>query len=252
MAHMAEASSSVRLNGVDYSPHELPVVFFGLKAPLAYVHNAKGACTSALNFLFHANHGYMYVDPPAIHVSNFAFVRLGPDFPPDRVKAFNDRAPETFSFVRDPLQRFVSAFISKIFSQGDQNYREMRDLVTSVHGIDLSAQANPARSCLAFAKLIAAQADVKQIDRHFRPQFLNLGCDGRFRVGKILRLEERDAMLAFIANWIGRDKAQWFLEQKFGAAPAFSKRDFISDELVDVVRSTYARDYELFYGPESH
>jgi len=244
---MTEAPSAVRLNGVDYVSHEIPVVFFGLKQPLAYVHNAKGACTSALNFLFYSNHAYMYFDPPAIHASNFAFVRLGPEFPPDRVKAFNDRAPATFSFVRDPLQRFVSAFISKMFSQDDQNYRELRDLVTSVHGVDLSAQANRGRSCLAFAKLIAAQADVKQVDRHFRPQYLNLGYDGRFQVDRVLRLEDREAVLAFVSNWIGRDKAQWFLAQKFGAAPEFSKNDFISDELIDVVRSTYARDYELFY-----
>lgn len=245
---MAEAPPDVRLKGVDYASHEMPVVFFGLKAPLAYVHNAKGACTSALNFLFYSNHGYMYFDPPGIHASNFAFVRLGPEFPPDRVKAFNDRAPETFSFVRHPLQRFVSAFISKMVSQDDQNYRELRDLVTSVHGVDLSARANPAKSCLAFAKLIAAQADVKQVDRHFRPQYLNLGYDGRFRVDRVLRLEDRDAVLAFVSNWIGREEAEWFLAQKFGAAPEFSKSNFISDELIDVVRSTYARDYELFYG----
>lgn len=244
---MAEASPDVRLNGVDYAPHEIPVVFFGLKRRLAYVHNAKAACTSALNFLFYANHGYLYVDPPAIHASNFAFVRLGPDFSPDRVRAFNDLAPETFSFVRDPLQRFVSAFISKIFSQGDQNYRELRDLVTSVHGVDLSAQANPARSCLAFANLIAAQEDVKQIDRHFRPQYLNLGCDGLFRVDTVLRLEQQDAVLAFVSNWIGPEKAPWLLAQKFGAAPEFSKSEFITDELTNVIRKVYARDYELFY-----
>lgn len=245
---MAEASPDVRLNGVDYAPHEIPVVFFGLKAPLAYVHNAKAACTSALNFLFYASHGYLYVDPVAIHASNFAFVRLGPDFPPERVEAFNDRKPETFSFVRDPLQRFISAFISKIFSHGDQNYRELRDLVTSVHGVDLSAQADPARSCLAFAKLIAAQTDVKQVDRHFRPQYLNLGYDGPFRVDTLLHLEDQEAVPAFVSRWIGREKAQWFLAQKFGAVPEFSKDAFISDELIDVVRNTYARDYELFYG----
>ncbi|HVZ54432.1 MAG TPA: sulfotransferase family 2 domain-containing protein [Pseudolabrys sp.] len=245
---MALDCADIRLNGVDYAAHELPVIVFGLKQRLAYVHNAKAACTSALNFLFQTNHGYMYLDPPAIHASKFAFIQLGPDSGPEPVKAFNDLAPETFSFVRDPLQRLISAFISKILTRHDPNYRELRDRVTSLHGIDLSAQADPARSCLAFAKLVAVQEDPKQIDRHFRPQYLNLGFDGRFRVNTILRLEERDAVRDFTAKWIGADKAQWLLAQKFGATPDYAKDDLVSDELVDLVRKVYARDYELFYG----
>ena len=84
--------------------------------------------------------------------------------------------------MRDPLQRFISAFVSKLVSRADENYHQFRDLVTSLHGVDLSPDANLAHSCLVFARLIGAQRDVKQIDRHFRPQYLNLGLDGPFRV----------------------------------------------------------------------
>ena len=248
---MAAADNQIQLNGVGYEPHELPVIFFGQQKRLAYVHNAKAACTLALNFLFFSNHGYMYFDHPQIHVSKFALTRLGPEFGPNTVKAFNDLAPETFSIVREPLQRFISGFISKIFSEHDHKYLELRDLVTSVHGIDLSAEADPALSCLAFAKLIDAQQDTKQIDRHFRPQYLNLGIDGSFRVNTVLHLEDHDAVRAFFSKWVGPENAQWFLSQKIGATPGYLKDKFVSDELISLVHKIYARDYELFFSKPS-
>jgi len=248
MLDVAPADTHIQLNSGSYEPRELPVIFFGREKPLAYVHNAKAACTLALNFLFFADHGYAYFDPAQIHGSRFALNRLGPEFAADRVRAFNDLAPETFSFVRDPLDRFVSGFISKIFSRDDAQYIELRDLLTSVHGVDLSADADPARSCLAFATVIAAQRDAKAIDRHFRPQYLNLGLDGGFRVDTILRLEDGGAVPAFFANWIGLDRAQCLAAQKLGATPGYPKDRFMSAELTELVRAIYARDYELFYG----
>jgi hypothetical protein len=247
VCNMAPVGTSIEVNRVSYEPHELPVIFFGRPKRLAYVHNAKAACTLALNFLFFSNHDYAYFDPDQIHSSKFAFIRLGPEFGPDQVEAFNDLAPETFSIVRDPLQRFLSGFISKVFSKDDPKYIELRDLVTSVHGVDLSPDADPAVSCLAFAKLIGAQTDTKTIDRHFRPQYLNLGCNGRFRVNTILRLEDHGAILEYFSKWLCPKKAQQLLSRKLGATPGYSKDKFISDALIDVVRKIYARDYELFY-----
>jgi len=245
---MAPSGPHIELNRVKYELHEIPVIFFGRQKRLAYVHNAKAACTLALNFLFLSNHNYAYFEAAQIHLSRFAFIRLGPEFGPDQVKAFNDLAPETFSIVRDPLQRFLSGFISKIFSQHDPKYIELRDLLTSVHGVDLSADADPALSCLAFAKVVEAQKDTKQIERHFRPQYLNLGFDGHFRANTILRLEDQEALLAFFSKWISPEKAQWLLSQQLGATPGYSRNKFISDELIDLVRKIYARDYEMFYG----
>jgi len=241
------SAAAIELNHVSYQPHELPIVFFGRRKPVAYVHNAKAACTLALNFLFFANHDYAYFEPDEIHSSKFAFVRLGPEYSPDQVKAFNGLAPETFSIVRDPLQRFLSGFVSKIFSKYDANYAELRDLLTSVHGIDLSPDANPAKSCLAFARVLGAQIDVNAIDRHFRPQHLNLASDGRFQVKTVLRLEDRGAVLDYFSKWLCADNAQRLLAAKIGATRGFARDNFISNELVDIVRMVYARDYELFY-----
>jgi hypothetical protein len=242
---MDTAYAPIELKGRQYQPQDLPVIYFGRLQPLAYVINAKAACTLALNFLFFCNHGYPYFDPNRVHDSNFGFVRLGPDFAADRVNAFNQLKPETFSIVRDPLQRFLSAFISKLVFTGDENYHQFRDLVTSLHGVDLSADADLAQSCLAFARLIAAQQDVGQVDRHFRPQYVNLGLDGPFRIDTILHLEDRDGLRAYFSKWAGAEKADRFLTQKFNEMPGYVKDDLLSDELVDVVRKVYARDYEL-------
>jgi hypothetical protein len=238
----------IQLQGSRYEPHEIPVIFFGRKKPLAYVHNAKAGCTLALNFLFLADHGYAYLEPDEIHVSKYAFIRLGPEFNPDIVKAFNALAPQTFSIVRDPLHRFISGFISKIFTKHDPNYREFRDLITSVHGIDLSAEADPALSCLAFAKMIDSLKDKAQLERHFRPQFLNLASDGNFRIDSILRLEDQGALLAFFMNWTDPERARRLVSQKIGTTPGYPKEKFVSDELTSLVHKIYARDYELFYG----
>jgi len=244
---MTLTDTRIALNGVDYEPHEIPVVYFGRKKRLAYVHNPKAACTSALNFLFFANHGYAYLKPGLIHFSKFAFVRLGPQFDPAVINAFNELAPETFSIVREPLQRFISGFITKIVSHEDANYSDLRDLVTSIHDVDLSADADPAQTCLAFARLIDSQHDRKQIDRHFRPQYLNLGLDGTFRPDTILHLEDIESVSAYLSRWMDPAKAQALLARKHGAEPGYAKDKFMSDELVKLVRKIYARDYELFY-----
>jgi len=244
---MMLAQTKIQLKGVGYEPHEIPFIYCGHRKPLAYVLNAKAACTMMLNVLFFANHGYAYLDPHKIHDSNFAFIRVGPNFAANSINAYNSLAPETFSIVRDPLQRFVSGFISKLFDKGDPNYAQLRDLVTSVHDVDLSADAKPAQSCLAFAKVIAAQQNINETDRHFRPQYLNLRVDDRFQIDTILRLEDHDAVLQFFSKWVGPQKARWFLTQRFGSVAGYERDAFISDDLVDLVRKIYARDYELFY-----
>ncbi len=241
----------LRSDGKNFEANDLPTLYLGHAKPLAYALNPKAACTLALNFVFYLNHGYRYFDPIQIHYSRQALLLLkGDPLDPRAVKAFCGLSPESFTFVRDPLQRFVSGFLSKLLSDDDPVYRPYRDAVTSLHGIDLSPEADPARSGLAFAKWLAAQPDQKRIDPHFRPQHLNLLIGGRFAIDTILRLEDRDAVLAFFSKWIGPEKAQWFLSLQFNVHAKFAKDDVVTDELKAVVRTIYARDYELFYGQE--
>ena len=238
----------LRADGKHYEAQELPTLLFGQKKPLSYVLNPKAACTLALNFVFFLNYGYRYFDPIQIHYSRLALLQLNNStLDPRAVNTFCQLSPESFSIVRDPLQRFVSGFLSKVLSDEDPYYRAYRDMLTSVHGIDLSPEADSARSCLAFANWIASHADQQDIDRHFRPQFLNLRIGSRFVVDTILRLEDRGAILAFFSRWIGAEKAKWFLSLQFNAHTKYAKDDVITDELKMLVQKIYAKDYELFY-----
>ena len=235
------------IDGKAYELQELPTVLFGPHRPLCYVLNPKAACTLALHFLFYVNHNYRYFDIAQIHFSRTALFRLqGAELDARVLDAFYRLSPASFSIVRDPLRRFVSAFYEKILIGGDPSYNQFRDLLTSVHNIDLSPEANCAQSCLSFAKWLASQKDQKSIDAHFRPQHINLRVGSRFTVDTILRLEDRDALSVFFSKWIGSEKAKWFLTLKFNVQ-TYTIDDFITDELKDVVRAVYAADYEYFY-----
>jgi len=241
-------SPVLHTGGMHYEPHELPTLMFGRRHALAYVLNPKAACTLALNFVFYLNNGYRYFDPIQIHYSRRALFRLhAPELDARAVNAYRQLLPQSFSIVRDPLKRFVSGFFSKIFSDDDPHALTARDFLTSECGIDLSPEADVAQSCLNFAKWAAAQPDPNQLDRHFKPQWLNLRRDGRFVVDTILRLEDRAAISAFFARWIGAEKAEWFLTFRFNEHIKNQKTDVVSDELKAIVRKIYAKDYELFY-----
>ena len=239
------------IDGKIHESQELPIILFGPNKPLAYVLNPKAACTLALHFVFFVNHDYRYFDEGLIHTSPTAFLRLkGPELDARVLNAFYRLAPETFSIVRDPLQRFISGFLSKVLSNDDHAYVPFRDMLTSLHGIDLSPEADAARSCLAFAKWIVSHDNQKLLDPHFRPQHFNLAVGSRFRVSTILRLEDRAAVLSYFSRWIGAEKAKWFLSFRFNEHKkykGYKGSAIVTDELKVLARRIYAKDYELFY-----
>lgn len=235
------------INGKVYETQDLPALFFGHRKPLAYVGNPKVASTLALNFLFYLDHNYRYFDPVNIYHSPLAVPRLEtPDLDPRVVRLYFSLNRETFTFVRDPLRRFVSGFLNKVFTDVDPRYLHYRDMLTCVHGIDIGPEADPRQSCLAFAKWIAAQPS-KSVDPHFRLQHLNLAIGSRFTVDTILRVEDKPSMLAYFAKWIGAEKAEWFLSLRFNESVKYAHDDVTSSDLEALVRKIYARDYELFY-----
>jgi sulfotransferase famil protein len=236
----------LRKNG-ELGESQLPIIIFGSKEPLSYILNPKAACTLALHFLFFANHNYRYFDVARIHFSTLALHRLvSPELDPGALKTFFGLSPESFSIVRDPLRRFISSFHEKVLMGGDPGYANFRDLLTSVHGIDLSPEANPAQSCLVFARWLASVKDLRSFDAHFRPQYLNLSIGGGFDIGTILQLEDKTSLFAFFAKWIGDEKAKWFLSLRFNVQ-TYGVDDFVTKELKDLVREIYAEDYKLFY-----
>jgi hypothetical protein len=236
------------IEGKTYEVEPLPAIHFGHAKPLAYVLNPKVASTHAVNFIFYVNHGYRYFNPHIIYRSAYArAILFGSKLNPATLDLYLRLAPETFSIVRDPLRRLISGFLSKLFSEDDVGMEPIRDLLTSLHGIDLSPEADPAKSCLAFAEWIAAQENPQKLDSHFRPQHFNLAIGSRFTVDTILRIEDRDAIVAYYAKWIGEEKAKWFMSLRFNEQSKVKAEDCMSDALAALVRKIYARDYELFY-----
>lgn len=236
------------VDGKLYEFQPLPTIFFGREKPLAYVLNPKVASTVCHNFIFYVNHGYRFFDPYRVWGSPYATLGLsGTELLPDVLSLYLKLVPETFSIVRDPLPRFISAFLSKVFTDEDSAYLSFRDILTSLHGIDLSPEADPAQSCLAFAKWVASQEEPQNLDFHFRPQHLNLALGSRFTVDTILHIEDQDALHAYYAKWIGEEKAKWFLSLRFNKHTKYSASDCFSDELKSLVQTIFAKDYELFY-----
>lgn len=236
------------VDGKVYDFQALPLIFFGQKKPLAYVVNPKAASTASHNFIFYANHGYRYFDAARLWNSRVATLRIGgTELVPDVLDLFLELKPECYSIVRDPLPRFISAFLSKVFTADDPGYYAFREALTSAYDLDLSPEADPARSCLAFAQWVASQERLQDLDAHFRPQHFNLAMGSRFKVDTILRLEDQKALCAYMARWVGAEKAAWFLSLRFNEQKSYKAADCMSDELVELVRNIYARDYELFY-----
>jgi hypothetical protein len=237
----------LHIDGKTYEGQELPRILFGARQPLAYVLNPKAACTLALHFLFYANHNYRFFDLGRIHFSRTALFRLqSPELDSKILQRYYALSPERFTFVRDPLRRFVSGFNDKILVGHDHEYLEIRDVLTSLHNIDLSPEANPAKSCLAFAQWMASDNRLLLNDPHFRTQCHNIKADSRFFIDTVLRLEDRANVLAFFSKWIGPEKTQWFMSLNFNAYK-YQFDDFVSDELRRIVRSLYADDYSQFY-----
>lgn len=236
------------VDGKRYEFQPLPLIFFGRQKPLAYVVNPKAASTTSHNFIFYVNHGYRYFDVSRLWDSPFATLRIGGmDLQPDILDAFLDLKPECYSIVRDPLQRFISGFLSKVFTTVDPTYHALRDGLSSLCGIDLSPEADPARSCLAFAQWAATQERPQDLDSHFRPQHFNLAIGSRFKIDTILRLEDHDILQAYFAKWIGAEKARWVLSLRFNEQTRYRASDCMSGELECLVRKIFAKDYELFY-----
>jgi hypothetical protein len=236
------------VEGRSYEFQPLPLVFFGRQKPLAYIVNPKAASTASHNFIFYANHGYRYFDAGRLWDSRVATLRIGgTEFLPEVLDLFLKLKPECFSIVRDPLRRFISAFLSKVFTPDDPSYHAFREALTSLCDLDLSPEADPARSCLAFAKWVAAHENIGDLDAHFRPQHFNLAVGSRFKLDTILRLEDQDMLHGFFSKWIGEEKARWFLSLRFNEQARYKPSDCMSDELGSLVCQIYAKDYELFY-----
>lgn len=221
---------------------EVGELFFGDRSPLVYVNNPKCACTTAKNLIFFVNKGYEYNTPGEIHFSQIATWRLGGEIQQKgALKALLSRERVPFSFVRNPIQRFVSAVASKVLSDKDPVYKGLRERLTSWYDVPLACPLNPSDVALRIADLLTNRSLDLHGDEHFRPQVQNVG-----RISHILRLEQRSEAQEFLKSYCTEDVLQWFQTRRFNESDRELKVQMFSKDLEEKLKQFYSEDYVAF------
>lgn len=106
----------------------------------------------------------------------------------------------TFALIRDPKERLISAWKSKL-ACGDEFHTDVMTRPWMTAELRLLAGLSGVQSCLTFEEFLQALASIHKrnkhylLDRHFLPQ--NLGCFFRTepeKWGKVVSIEEPDAL----------------------------------------------------------
>jgi Sulfotransferase family len=138
----------------------------------------------------------------------------------------------TFSFVRDPLDRFVSAY--RFLSQGGTNPNDAAFARRHLMG----------RSMLEVARALAGETDLRR-KVHFQTQasFLTLPSEPeRIAVEFVGRFETIADDYATIARRLGLDP---HLPVRNATKTSAGPVDPVNDEVQEIVRELYAIDYAL-------
>ena len=195
--------------------------------------NPKVATSTLLDWLDWMNTGLL--GPPTGNIRKLTSLPRPPDVGWDRVMRMVDGDAFRFSFVRDPLTRFESAFRSKITRQTPS-----RRATLEVLGRPSHPDAE-----VTFEEFVGAveQQDPLHMDLHWRPQYLNL-MHPIFTFDFLGRLETFDRDIEIIRQRLelptapvrARNVSTSARPSEFGARPDLAER----------VRALYARDIELY------
>ncbi|MEL7255122.1 MAG: sulfotransferase family 2 domain-containing protein [Pseudomonadota bacterium] len=162
-----------------------------------YMKNHKAACTNVLTLLItQMHHALSAVDAPEISMDGVH--NLPPDYLRAGAKALDLATVEEaltgdwyrFTIIREPLSRTVSAWSDKL--QGDTRHR--RDLNAAL-GRDPQTEI----TLPAFLDVIAQEEAALMVDRHWRPQRLEISFD-QIDYNYIGRLEDMDAARSHIID----------------------------------------------------
>jgi hypothetical protein len=201
-----------------------------------YVRNAKAATSTTLLWLHRvqtSDHGFV----PDRNIHKEHKLPRVEDVGWDEVLKMLNGAAFRFAFVRDPIRRLESAYLSKIM-------RLRRNPGRAALQEILGLSVDPAED-LTFEQFIAAieMQDPLLMNAHWRPQHLNLG-HGLIEYDLVGRLETFATDMARIRETTGM--ADIPLPQrnasKRGATAVMDGRP----DLVRKIREIYARDFELY------
>ena len=200
---------------------------------LVYVRNPKAASSTLLEWLDWMHTGLEREATRNVRQDN-ALPKVG-DLGWERVMRMVDGEAFRFSFVRDPVTRFESAYRTKILQQ-----RPQRRQVLEILG-----RAGDAEAEVAFEDFLWAveQQEPMHMDLHWRPQHLNL-MHPLFTFDMLGRVERFDQDVEEITrrlNLPGPPRRSRNVKRK-GRPSAYEGRP----DLVERVRALYARDLELY------
>jgi len=201
---------------------------------IVYVKNPKAACSTVLLWMDRMHTGDHDFSPRNVHADNrLPKVR---EIGRRRIAQMLSGEGYSFTFVRDPLRRFQSAYVNKIVD----STRWRRQIQAA-----LGEEPDEERpvSLDDFVTGIERQDPISEMNPHWRPQHVNV-MTSLIQYDHIGRIETFDADLEIIRKAAGlplvpvevRNVAKAPIDSIFADRPDLEER----------VRAIYADDFEIF------
>jgi hypothetical protein len=218
-----------------YNPRLGNVVFPLPEFGVVYVKNAKAACSTVTLWLDRIHTGDLDFNPTNVHKEH----RLPrpKDIGWRRLQRMLEGEALRFTVVRDPLTRAESAWHNKIRVRRGPGRVQLQTV--------LGLPADPERA-LTFEEFVAAleaHPDPRTMDRHWRPQHLNL-MHPILEYDHVCRVETLDQDLAVLRDTAGLPDVP--LETRNVTTGDGSSVYDGRPDLVRRVRALYAEDIELY------
>lgn len=205
---------------------------------LAYLNNAKVACSSVKKALWLAFDPHSFDPDRGPHDRTFPPFCKTLDEISKHIEDF--RSASFFTVVRNPYTRILSAYLDKVstIADGKEKKRDAAVWHPFCRRYRLSAEATP--DFAEFLKLVTSE-EPSLVDQHFAPQYINtlqafVSCDF------IGHMEQMDQVWSFLSAYGVAEAAHRPHNTKANS----SITDFYGPEEVDMVRSFYAKDFDLF------
>lgn len=193
-----------------------------------YVTNQKAGCSTIKLFLYKAQTGDHDVDPRNVHIETK--LPSPSEVGMDRVNRMLKSDGFVFSFVRNPIDRILSAYSDKIVPQKPAFFGPVRDYLRSADDEPITL--------IQFLDYLRAQKP-EDLDHHYRPQHINLMID-KMRYDFIGKLENFSVDFNHILSEAGIPVADVVHRNKR------KRRAEASPEAEASIREIYARDFEIF------
>lgn len=247
--------------------------FVSLEHNLIYIPIAKNACTTFKNVMFNLSkkqikNSFSKGPQDAMHIHvftdlNYTMARLG-DYDWRSIEEILEKNMLAFSIIRDPASRLVSAYWDKFVKNRNSKYnfdtttKKIIDNVYQKKGI----QSNYDKS-ISFSEFINEIIETESVylDPHWIPQseyFKPLKPDVLFYIKNIelcysmlekktgIKINRKLLHKLDNKNGISVDSASELHPNELCNYEFISKRSFLNARLMDLIKSCYKEDYNLF------